>query len=523
MANSLNQAFIRAYAKERETAHSRAAISNAESIAAEQQVIEDLIQRFDTATVKMPQPHLTSKQPARERVEAQVSSGKPSRELAMSVTAGRDAELELRSRIASEMLRAGDFQSEQIASLNSFFTLPTAPKSTPPTASPATVSPAIVTPATVTPATVSPAIVTPAAVANSSAIVANNQAQDIVQTQQSRSSKDQDVTAAAQLKDTVEPVTLPQPELPTSGFSRVGGIFRVDTPSQQAVSPVVRIVAEPPAKKLVAPLTVQKVTEHNHIDTTRIEAKHTDQVGTGATHAAQIAEAKHVESKLRHAKVRVFNPVWEVDQLQWPQVCMQLMDARMDSLTQVAKHLIDACQEGLQVLAVTSPQGGEGRTTVACCLARLAGSRGLKTAIVDGDIENPTLCLQTNLEIEKDWQAALINQTPLEEIAVHSIDDQITLVPLLSPIDQDELPVDDQRIANMLIELSESFDLVIVDMGHMNSPNGLMISLAEQGIVNAAIAVIDHRTSTTQRIETCIRRIRQAGVNSIGLVENFAA
>jgi len=199
------------------------------------------------------------------------------------------------------------------------------------------------------------------------------------------------------------------------------------------------------------------------------------------------------------------------------------MEARLDSLTHVTKHLSDACQEGLQVLAVTSPEGGEGRTTVACCLAMLAGSRGLKVAIVDGDIENPTLCLQTNLEMEHDWQTAILNQLPLEEVSVHSIDDQVTLVPLLSPVDQSELPNTDQRIADMLIELSESFDLVILDVGHMNSPGGLMHSLAERGIINAAIAVVDHRNSSTQRVETCIRRIRQAGVISIGIVENFAA
>jgi Mrp family chromosome partitioning ATPase len=195
----------------------------------------------------------------------------------------------------------------------------------------------------------------------------------------------------------------------------------------------------------------------------------------------------------------------------------------MDSLNHVTKHLSEACQEGLQVLAVTSPEGGEGRTTVACCLAMLAGSRGLKVAIVDGDIENPTLSLQTNLEIDNDWQAAILNHLPLEEVSVHSIDDQITLVPLLGPVDQTELPNSDQRIADMLLELTESFDLVILDIGHMNSPNGLMSTLAEQGIINAAIAVVDNRNSSTQRIETCIRRIRQSGVSSIGIVENFSS
>jgi Mrp family chromosome partitioning ATPase len=189
----------------------------------------------------------------------------------------------------------------------------------------------------------------------------------------------------------------------------------------------------------------------------------------------------------------------------------------------VARNLIEACQEGLQVLAVTSPQSGEGRTTVACCLAKLAGSRGLNVAIVDGDIENPTLSYQTNLDVDQDWKTAIFNQLPLEEVAVHSIEDQVTLVPLTHPIAQHEMATDDNRIESMLQELSESFDLVIVDMGHMDSSRSLVTSLGERGVISAVVAVVDYRSSTRQQVDHCLRRIRQTGVASIGLVENFAA
>lgn len=242
-----------------------------------------------------------------------------------------------------------------------------------------------------------------------------------------------------------------------------------------------------------------------------------------ASHAAKIERVQLVERELRHSKLRIFNPVWEVDSFQWPDICLELLEQRSEVLETVAKNLYEAVQEGLQVLAITSPQGGEGRTTVACCLAKLVGSRGLNVAIVDGDIDNPTLSYQTNLDIQQDWKSAILNQLPLEEIAVHSIDDQVTLVPLIGAIDDSELSVDDNRIEFMLHELSESFDLVIVDMGHMNSPRSLVGSLCARGAISAVVAVVDHRTSDAQEIDHCLRRIRQAGVASIGVVENFAA
>lgn len=239
--------------------------------------------------------------------------------------------------------------------------------------------------------------------------------------------------------------------------------------------------------------------------------------------SSRVEQAQSVERELRRSKLRIFNPVWEVDSFQWPDICLELLAQRADSLEVVARNLSDAVQEGLQVLAVTSPQGGEGRTTVACCLAKLAGSRGLNVAIVDGDIENPTLSYQTNLDVEQDWKTAILNQLPLEEIAVHSIDDQVTLVPLIGPIDQSEMSADDNRIEFMLHELSESFDLVIVDMGHMSSPRSLVNSLGARGVISAVVAVVDHRTGDARQVENCLRRIRQTGVASIGVVENFAA
>ncbi|MEM8733087.1 MAG: AAA family ATPase [Planctomycetota bacterium] len=237
---------------------------------------------------------------------------------------------------------------------------------------------------------------------------------------------------------------------------------------------------------------------------------------------AEAAPVQQLEENLRQAKMRSFNAVWEVDRLQWPAVCQELMDACESSLTQVAINLGKASHEGLQVLAVTSPQAGDGRTTVACCLAKVAATAGLRVAIVDADIENPTLCYQTNLDLEDDWKSAIFQQLPLEEVAVHSLEDQLTVVPLLEPIEDYEIDSDDNRIAFMLQQLSESFDLVIADMGHMDSKRSLVMPMTDQGIVNAVLAVVDHRQTTPGRVEACLRRIRRTGIASIGIVENFA-
>ncbi len=527
MQNSLNQAFIRAYAKDRDASHQRSAAQESQSQAAQRKAQEELIMRIDTTSVDIPRPYLLKPNPTKQSVATGVPrtldaasqrDARPAPEPKKAEDAQEDA---LRAQIAAEMLRAGEFQSEQIASLNSFFSI----RST---------------------------VSSPSANSNLNAPMVASLAGE------SRGSSGMDEELDQPPTFVGRSPILAQAQVTQS--TRSGAIVRVDTPADATASRVDERKPEPAkeqvnsqdesrraatARAFVKQTSIGKikVTTQPNLPTSALPASKAPMSPTpmspvpmspaaieepkadlqSARHAAAVAETRQVESELRQAKVRVFNPVWEVDQLQWPEVCVRLIETRTESLAHVTKHLIDACQEGLQVLAVTSPEGGEGRTTVACCLAMLAGSRGLKVVVVDGDVDNPTLSIQTNLDIESDWQTALTNQLPLEEVAVHSIDDQITLVPLMAPLDQDELPLNDHRIATMLTELSESFDLVIVDMGHMSSPNNLMQTLADRGIINAAIAVIDYRTTTPQRIETCIRRIRQAGVSSVGLVENFAA
>ncbi len=235
--------------------------------------------------------------------------------------------------------------------------------------------------------------------------------------------------------------------------------------------------------------------------------------------AHQIGE---MEEKLRQQTHKVFNPVWEVDRLQWPAVVDKLMQQRADSMSQVAAHLKAACQDGLSVLGVTSADKGEGRTTVACCLARLASTHGLNVALVDLDLDHPTLCIQTNMEIENDWRDCLSEDIGLEEVAVHSIEDQLTIVPLKARGGRPGLLASDSRITEMLQDLAECFELVIVDCARMNSAGNVISGLAHTNIFDAAIVVVDRRDSAQERVQDAVFAIQKSGIESIGIVDNFA-
>lgn len=543
MSSSLNRAFIKAYSKDKATG------SVTEGVPEKPDADSDrLLVRVDTTSVPIPAPHLSRPRTDAEPVlTSQVASPPSQASVATPVEGptGLDTpshvDQSLRDSIASQMISAGGiWEDQQIDTFMGGFPAvnvkPTERSELPPT------SPKISASAGEIEREKTDREIADPEVDRSIPESPVNLGQESTSGTSGSDSKHADDLPAAAVPETPATASdLAAPESPALTFDEMekavqnyanerssrGEIFRLDRPSYTSADEQIDEQASDASSdqsnsvsetnfdlqevgNAVRSLSNATIDIHEHESETAIHG-HDGQPG------------RAVEEGLRNAKLRIFNPVWEVDSLQWPEVCIELLEQTADSMHRVATNLMTACQEGLQVLAVTSPQSGEGRTTVACCLAILAGSHGLRVAIVDGDIENPTLSLQTNLDVENDWKSAIQNQVPIEEVAIHSIDDQVTLLPLIRPIDQREMSSDDNRIAFMLHELSESFDLVIVDMGHMDSTRSLVTSMGEQGIISAAVTVVDHRTSSPQRIEACIRRIRRTGIASIGIVENFAA
>lgn len=558
MAKSLNEAFIKAYSKERAAGQQRKATVPEED--------NPYIVRIDTATVTIPEPHFLHSRPTSPT--ALVGENQPTKEAVVSN--------ETRSAIASQMLQAGGWLDSQTDTFVGGFPMLSAvdaPSSSPkPNQSSVQPRAAEARPSDAEHSKVehskaennaveysagntgrtgawevelssnSPGADVHAAPAPETPSTARVQT-DVLPSHSNHASEtgsaspfqQRPVSTVAQAETRSEsyrePSELAAPMAPALSFAEVeravdsvsekrregGAIFRLDRPSYSSNQAAAGM-------DLLAEEVNDGLSEDSGDQSSMLELP-TSASGTNdldeTDYVSKNLSARAVEEGLRQARVRVFNPVWEVDSFQWPSVCIELLKQREKNMQRVAANLMTACQEGLQILAVTSPQGGEGRTTVACCLAMLAGRYGLNVAIVDGDIENPTLGYQTNLDVEHDWKQAISQELSLEEVAIHSIDDQVTLLPLMAPIDPKEMSADDNRIAYMLHELSESFDLVIVDTGHMNSTASLVTSMGEQGLISAVVTVVDQRDSTRHRVDACVQRIRKIGISSIGLVENF--
>jgi MinD-like ATPase involved in chromosome partitioning or flagellar assembly len=129
-----------------------------------------------------------------------------------------------------------------------------------------------------------------------------------------------------------------------------------------------------------------------------------------------------------------------------------------------------------QVIAVTSPHGSTGKTTVAINIAIELASEKFRVLIIDADLDGPSLA---NYFCLSELPAGLVgairiasqnrfDQAQLERLSVQVPQSSITVLP--GVISEQYLELTKDSIAVILDTAKASFDFVIVDLGSLK-PN----------------------------------------------------
>ncbi|MEX2174833.1 MAG: cellulose synthase operon protein YhjQ/BcsQ [Pirellulaceae bacterium] len=216
-------------------------------------------------------------------------------------------------------------------------------------------------------------------------------------------------------------------------------------------------------------------------------------------------------------------PVWEVDRFQWPAAVERLVSDKTGYFGQASERLLAAVADGLKILAITGSRRGEGRTTLALCLARAAAKAGIHVAVVDADFARPQLAAKIGLDFTHGWQDAAIGEVPLSETAIRSLADNITILPLEASAARAALSLADPRVTATLRAAAATFELVIVDLGPLNTGDGELFPPGEGCPLDAAIVVRDLRYASAAESEAVGERLYRAGIEAVGVAENFVA
>jgi capsular exopolysaccharide synthesis family protein len=107
---------------------------------------------------------------------------------------------------------------------------------------------------------------------------------------------------------------------------------------------------------------------------------------------------------------------------------------------------------------------GEGKSTIALSLARIAARSGLKTIIVDGDLRRPSVAKMIGYKTEMPGLIEfLTGEKSLEEcLGKDKRSDAATLVCRKAPANPADV-LSSHTMQQLVIGLKQSFDLVIID------------------------------------------------------------
>lgn len=215
------------------------------------------------------------------------------------------------------------------------------------------------------------------------------------------------------------------------------------------------------------------------------------------------------------AGLKPFQAVWEVDVLDVPTMVADLFfEGRL--FQQIAERMSDAIESGLNSVIVTSTKAGEGRSSVAVGLAMAAAAAGKRVALVDANVEQPNLADELRLELQYGWVDTIRAGLPIREVAVHAVEDGVTLIPLMPP--KGKNAATGHEVVQLVELLKEKFELIILDGPTSQSSQIQQCASA----VDSAIIVRDMTRTDTLAINEFSYRLRESGVQGVGVVENFS-
>ncbi len=171
----------------------------------------------------------------------------------------------------------------------------------------------------------------------------------------------------------------------------------------------------------------------------------------------------------------------------------------------------------LRVLAVTSPESGDGKTATAVNLAVVMAQLGRRTLLVDGDLRRPRLHQIFERDNSSGLVHALAGGVDPATLYLTTGVDNLSLCPSgPHPPNPSEL-LASARMAEFLARATRDFDTVVVD-----TPPALVVTDAVVigALCDGMILCLRANKTVHEDAEGCADRLRQAGVRLLGAVLN---
>lgn len=170
-----------------------------------------------------------------------------------------------------------------------------------------------------------------------------------------------------------------------------------------------------------------------------------------------------------------------------------------------------------KVVAISSALPGEGKTTIALCLARVAAMSGERVILVDCDVRRRSINDILSIAPGEGLLEVLEGRLPWRDAVGRDDETSAHILPLsTAPVPLSDM-VGSRAMRDLVRELSEEYDLVILD----SSP---VLAVAESralaGLADVVVMVGRWRKTTAHALATAVAEVRSAGAEVSGVVLN---
>jgi succinoglycan biosynthesis transport protein ExoP len=118
-------------------------------------------------------------------------------------------------------------------------------------------------------------------------------------------------------------------------------------------------------------------------------------------------------------------------------------------------------EKDIDLLLITSPEKGDGKTTVAALLAESLGRLGMRVLLIDADLKRPRLARLARLDGEAGLAAVLREEMTLAQAIRPGWIDELSLLPTRADPEGGDLLA--RRFVDVIREAREDYDLILVD------------------------------------------------------------
>lgn len=174
----------------------------------------------------------------------------------------------------------------------------------------------------------------------------------------------------------------------------------------------------------------------------------------------------------------------------------------------------------LQTMVVTSSGPSEGKSTTSANLAVVFANSGKRVLLVDADLRKPTVALTFQIPNVRGLSNLLGDRTAgSKDYAQTTIIDNLWVMPSgPKPPNPSEM-LGSKRMEEVIMELSQEFDLIIFDMPPVATVTDAQILAAK---TDGTLLVVRERQTKKQNLVKAYDLLRIAKANILGVVYNAA-